>query len=158
MNSQLLHDIICKRVHNSIQNYTSDRTQVRVSAILNQHLAEEWLCDRLVRDDHVFSQVKSTRVILGRPSEMNSKWRVGKWVESSCSWVMRQWLCSVFRKVTWRPEWQRSCAILSMGLMWPSKGKGNISIWGCCCWWPILKAPKENMMQLFANWIKDQQG
>ena len=30
----------------------------------------------------------------GRPSEMDSKWRVGKWVESSCSWVRRQNGCA----------------------------------------------------------------
>ena len=74
----------------------------------------------------------------GRPLDIDSKWRVGKWVESSCSWVRRWWLCSVFRKVTWSPALDRSCAMFSMGLMWPSKGNGNISICGCWCWRPIL--------------------
>ena len=64
VNPQLLSDIICKRVHNSIYYYTSDRTHIRICAILCQHLAEEWLRDRLERDDHVFSQIKSARVIL----------------------------------------------------------------------------------------------
>ena len=69
---------------------------------------------------------------VGRPSEMESKWRVGKWAaERCCRWVRQRWLWSVLRKVTWRPAWHRSSARLRKGLMWPSAGKGKNSICGC---------------------------
>lgn len=89
---------------------------------------------------------------VGRPSEMDSKWRVGKWVESACRSVRRRWLCSVFRKVTWRPAWHRRAAKLSRGLMWPCAGNGKIRTWG---WWSILiKQKMSTTSAVFPSWAR----
>ncbi|KAM1489873.1 hypothetical protein ACFXTO_033074 [Malus domestica] len=70
----------------------------------------------------------------GRPSGIDSKWRVGKRAERASRWVKRLWLCLVMRKVTWMPAWQSSCAKLSMGVKCPCDGKGsNTTCEFCCC-------------------------